>query len=233
MDIKITSTEIQIPSADKAFAQNTTISVAANMRDVLKEMGDIDKSEATVLVNSPVVIVPEDQLQDEDAETLYNVAITETDEEIIVIQQPVEALKVVALFAVSKDLNTVIEDNFKTFAFKHIAVGTLAAAIPTNSNAAKEGVAKILSLKNQSLSAFFYDNVMYAYAFKHSRLQFFNRYEATNAHDCAYILLSVWKQLGYSQLKDELLLSGETAFMNDLKELLGEFIKTVTVTSCA
>lgn len=227
MTINITNTEIQFPSVGKAFSQNTTISVAANMREALKEIADINTDEAVITVNPPVIIVPEEQLKEEDATALYNLSITETDEELLVVQQPIEAIKTVALFAVSKDLNTVIEDHFKKYEFSHIGIQNLADAVPTNENAAKESVAKVLSLKNQLLSAFFCDGVMYAYAFKQGRLNFFNRYEASNAHDCAYMLLSVWKQLGYSQLKDELALSGEVLFMNDLKELLGEFIKKV------
>lgn len=227
MEIKITNTEIQFPSIEKSYSQNTTISVAANMREALKETADIDSSEAVIIVNSPVVIVPEELLKDEDAATLYNQTITATDEEISVVQQPVKSLKVVALFAISKDLKTVVEDHFKKYEFKHVGINELEGNVPTNDNPAKEGVAKILSLKNQSLIVFFNDNIMYAYAFKQNRLNFFNRYEATSAHDCAYILLSVWKQLGYSQLKDELVLTGESLIKNDLRELLEEFIKKV------
>jgi len=227
MEIKITNTEIQFPSMEKSFPQNTTISVAANMRDALKDTDGIGKEEVTVVVNSPVVTVPQEQLEEEDATALYNLTVSATDEEIIVVQQYVKALKVVALFAVSKDLKTVIEDNFKKYEFKHVGINELEEAVPTNDNSAKEGVAKILSLKNQSLIVFLYDNIMYAYALKQNRLNFFNRYEATSAHDCAYILLSVWKQLGYSQLKDELVLTGESLLMDDLRELLGEFIKKV------
>lgn len=227
MEIRITNNEIQFPSLDKAYSQNTTISVAANMREALKEIADMDNSEVVVTVNSPVIIVPEEQFKDEDANILYNVAITETDEESIVLQQHIDELKTVALFAVSKDLNTVIEDHFKKYEFLHVGIQEVAAAIPSNENSTKDNVAKILSLKKQSLSAFFYDDIMYAYSFKQGRVNFFNRYEATNAQDCTYMLLSIWKQLGYSQLKDELHLTGEIAFMEELKELLSEFIKNV------
>lgn len=227
MTINITNTEIQFPSLGKAFSQNTTISVAANMREALKETEGIDTEEAVVTVNSPVIIVPEEQLKDEDAKALYNLSVTETDEELMVLQQPINELKTVALFAVSKDLNTVIEDNFKKYEFSHVAISLLDEVARANENNPGNGVAKILSLKNQQLSAFFNDNIMYAYAFKQGRLNFFNRYEATNAHDCAYMLLSIWKQLGYSQLKDQLHISGEVSFMEELKELLSEFIKNV------
>lgn len=227
MEIRITNNEIQFPSLDKAYSQNTTISVAANMREALKVITDIENSEVVVTVNSPVIIVPEEQLKDEDANILYNVAVTETDEESIVLQQHIDELKTVALFAVSKDLNTVIDDHFKKYEFLHIGIQQLIADVPSAESVAKEGVARVLSLKNQSLSVFFNDGFMYVYAFKQGRLNFFNRYEATHAHDCAYMILSIWKQLGYSQLKDQLHLSGELLFMNDLKELLGEFIKNV------
>ena len=227
MEIRITNNEIQFPSLDKAYSQNTTISVAANMREALKEIADMDASEVVVTVNSPVIVVPEEQLKDEDANILYNVAVVEMDEESIVLQQHIEELKTVALFAVSKDLNTVIEDHFKKYEFSHVGIQQLIADVPSVESVAKEGVARVLSLKNQSLSVFFNDGFMYVYAFKKGRFNFFNRYEATNAHDCAYMILSIWKQLGYSQLKDQLLLSGEVPFMNDLKELLGEFIKKV------
>lgn len=227
MEIIITNNEIQFPSIGKTFTQNTTISVAANMREALKEITDIDADEVTVQLNSPVIIVPKEQLEDEDATTLYNLSVTAVDEETIVVQQTVAALHTEALFSVSKDLKTVIEDHFKKYEFLHTGVLKLIADIPSEENSAKEGMARILSLKNQLLTAFFHDDIMYAYAMKQGRLSFFNRYEATNAQDCAYMLLSIWKQLGYSQLKATILLSGEVSFMNDLKELLSEFIKNV------
>lgn len=234
MEIIITKNEIRFPSIDKAFTQNTTISIAANMREALKEMTDIDTDEVTVELNSPVIIVPKEQLDEEDPTALYNLSVAEVDEEIIVVQQPIEFpsqgggdASIVALFAVSKDLNTVIEDHFKNYEFLHAGICKLIVDIPSEESHVKEGVAKILSLKNQLLTASFYDNIMYAYAMKQGRLNFFNRYEATNAHDCAYMLLSIWKQLGYSQLKDELHLTGEISFMEDLKEVLSEFIKNV------
>ena len=223
----ITNNEIQFPSKDKVFTQNTTISIAANMREALKEITDIDADEVTVQLNSPVIIVPKEQLEDEDATALYNISVTENDEETIVVQQTIAALHTEALFSVSKDLKTVIEDHFKKYEFLHTGILQLIADIPSEESSAKEGIAKILSLKNQLLTAFFCDNIMYAYAMKQGRLNFFNRYEATNAHDCAYMLLSIWKQLGYSQLKDDLHLTGEVSFMEELKELLSEFIKNV------
>lgn len=231
----ITNNEIQFPSIGKAFTQNTTISVAANMREALKEMTDIDTDEVTVQMNSPVIIVPKEQLDDEDATALYNLSISEVDEETIVVQQPIEFTslggsdtELVALFAISKDLNTVIEDHFKKYDFSHVGIQQFVASVSSESNSsAKDGIAKILSLKNHLLTAFFCDNIMYAYAMKQGRLNFFNRYEATNAQDCAYMLLSIWKQLGYSQLKDDLHLAGEISFMEELKEILSEFIKNI------
>ncbi len=226
MEIIITNNEIQLPSIGKSFSQNTTISVAANMREALKEMTDIATDEVTVLLNSPVIIVPEEQLKDEDPAALYSLSITPIDEEIVIVQQPVELTSqvggdanLVALFAVSKDLNTVIEDHFKKYEFSHVVINELKPLTISHY--------QLASRQSRELTAFFFDNVMYAYAFKQGRLNFFNRYEATNAHDCAYMILGIWKQLGYSQLKDELHLSGEILFMDDLKELLGEFIKKI------
>ena len=128
-------------------------------------------------------------------------------------------MKVVALYAVSKDLNTVIADNFKEHEFLQVGVEAMTAASPSKR--------EMSNGSSKTLFAYFYDTTMYAYAFKQGRLNFFNSYAAANAQDCAYILLSVWKQLGYNQLKDELVLHGEVIEKKEMKTLLEEFIKGV------
>ena len=221
MEIYIRSNTISIPSLEISYAQNTTISVAANMREMMKAYADkIDnKEKAVVFVDTPALTVPEEQLSEENAKELYKFSITATDEDTIIVQKPVEGLKVVALYAVSKDLNTVIADNFKEHEFLQVGVEAMTAASPSKR--------EMSNGSSKTLFAYFYDTTMYAYAFKQGRLNFFNSYEAANAQDCAYILLSVWKQLGYNQLKDELVLHGEVIEKKEMKTLLEEFIKGV------
>lgn len=216
MEIRITKDEILFPTISKSYKQKVGVSVAANMREALKEF-DVDDDEVVVYIDTPVVLIPEKQFEDEDAEQLYKLSVTtSSSEEIVVNENHLSELDTVMLFSLSKDLLTVIEDNFRQFTFRHIAADFFLSE-------------KCKECKEKKLYVFFYDKTMYAFAFKQGRLLFFNGYEASSAHDCAFLLLSVYKQLGYSQLKDKIELEGEVTFKEELKELLSDFVKNVSM----
>lgn len=215
MIIKITKDEFVFPTLGKEFKQAVGVSVAANMREALKEY-DASADEVVVYVDTPVVLMLENQLEEENPEQLYKLTVTNEGEEIVVLKNEFSEFNVSVLFSVSKDLMTVIEDNFQQFEIKHILTE-------------KFGEAKVSDYKEKTLYAFFYDKTMYAYAFKQGRLAFFNEFEANEAQNCVFLLLSVYKQLNYSQLKDEIILEGDVAFKDELKDLLSEFVKNVTV----
>ncbi len=215
MEIRITRDEIIFPTIGKSYKQVVGVSVAANMREALK-VHDVKDDEAVVYIATPVVLMPEAMTEEEDADQLYKLTITATsDEDIVVKQNVVMELETAFLFSLSKDLLTVLEDNFQECSFRHIAVDFFQ----------KE---KMAEYKEQKLYASFYDKMMYAYAFKQGRLLFFNEYDITTSQDCAFLLLSVYKQLGYKQLKDEIVIQGEVMFKDELHTLLAEFVKNIS-----
>lgn len=215
MRITIKKNEIVFSGINKNFSLNTSASIAANMREAIKAYKDMLKGDedVEVMLNVPAVIVPEELAKDEDTTALYNLSVsTPKDEEQMIINCPVPQLHVVALYAVSKDLNTVLEDNFKSHEFKHILIGN-----------------KEFNLQSKSLHAFFCENNIHIYYFKGSRLHYFNTLNADTTNDRMFYLLSVWKQFGLNQLKDTLELSGDIPEKEALTESLKEFIKKVTI----
>ena len=60
----------------------------------------------------------------------------------------------------------------------------------------------------RKLYGYFHDKRLEVFSFQQSRFQFCNSFEVTSAHDSVFFLLSVWKQLGLDQRKDELHLVG-------------------------
>ncbi len=214
MEITITKDEIIFPSLSKTYKQAVGVSVAANMRDALKELG-VKAEEVLMRVSTPSVILALEALEEEDAEKLYKMTVTTTDEEIVVLNSVVQQMQIALLFCVSKDLMTVVEDNFQQYKVRHILAECFSIINPSD-------------CKDRILHAYFYDNMMYAYAFKHGRLLFYNEYEANSSQDCTFLLLSVFKRLGYNQLKDEIVLEGEVDIKDELKDLLSEFVKNIS-----
>ena len=214
MEITITKDDIIFPSLTKTYKQAVGVSIAANMRDALKEFG-VKADEVVVRVATPSVMLTLDALEEEDAEKLYKLTVTTTEEEIVVMNNQVLQMQIALLFSVSKDLMTVVEDNFQQYEVRHVMAECFSSINPSDS-------------KDRILHAYFYDKMMYVYAFKHGRLLFYNEYEAVSSQDCTFLLLSVYKQLGYNQLKDEIVLEGEVAFKDELKDLLTEFVKNIS-----
>lgn len=215
MEIRITKDELIFPTLGKNYKQVVGVSVAANMREALKEY-DVKADEAVVYLDTPLVLMPESQLEEEDYDQLYRISITPSSgEEIVVLKNELSELDVAFLFSVSKDLMTVIEDNFQQYSLRHAVADMFHEE-------------KLSGYKEKKLYAYFYDKKMYAYAFKQNRLLFFNEYEAGTPQDYAFLLLSVFKQLGYAQLKDEIVVCGELLFKEELLSLLSEFVKNVS-----
>lgn len=60
------------------------------------------------------------------------------------------------------------------------------------------------------------------------KLLFSNRFEAHSVQDCLYYLLYIWKQNGLDQLKDRLYYQGEPSRCEELRQLLGAYVKYVS-----
>lgn len=211
-----------------SFPMNTGVSVAANMREALKTTMRGEKTEAEqaeVFIDTPMVMVPEEQLQYEDAEALYRMTVTTTEEEgIVIMQKPIPELNVVAVYAVNRELKTVIEDNFSGYEFTQMALPCLMKRM-------KDGTKGMALYK--TLWAYFNDKSMHIFAFDAmARLLFFNSFTAATPSDRAYLLLGVWKHLNLNQMKDKLRLMGDIPEKEALAAILHDFIQNYSLEGC-
>ena len=125
---------LQTDSADggndrETYALNSGIAVAANLRQALASCALLrhprQYDRVTVVVDTPVMLIPEDEYSAGSATLLYRNAfcLAAADE---VQTSPLDALGVVVAFAVNKDLHFVLNENFRYVCFEPRIASTLA-----------------------------------------------------------------------------------------------------------
>lgn len=193
------------------------ISMAANLREALKDdelkIGTWRK--VMVLIDSPVVMVPIDEYNEQNKETIYNYTLT-GQENNAVLATILPTVNAVALYSISKDLRLVLTDNFQDIKI-HPACGAVWQYLQRRSQ----------SGNNDKLYAYFHDGKMDVCSFRKNRFRFANAYETDNPNDATYFLLSAWKQLAMDSRKDEIYLLGDFTEYDKLTENLKEYVANV------
>lgn len=203
----------------ESYEMNMAISIAANLREAFttSELLQREYQKVWVLIDSPVMMVPIEEFQQDDMETLYHACVT-GQEGSIVLSHVVHTLNAVAVFAVNKDLNTVITDHFEDVRF-------MPTGQPVWEYLRENGVGR--EDNGEKLFAYFHDQRMEVFCFQQNRFKFFNSYNAQHAHDALYYLLYAWKQLGFKAESDFLYLTGEVIQRNWLLEKLHQYLQHV------
>lgn len=193
------------------------VSTAANLREAIRT-GAIDTGKwrrVMVLLDSPVVMVPLDEYQENDRDTLYRYAITGA-ENSSVVATVMPQLNSVALFAVNKDLRGVLADNFSDIKIHPVS-------LPVWQHLHKRS----LSGMEKKLYCHFHDGKVDVCSFNKNRFKFVNTFSAAHASDAAYYILNAWQLLAMDNRKDEIYLSGEPADKSALTDQLREFVTNV------
>ena len=125
-------------------------------------------------------------------------------------------LNAVALFAVNKDLKTVIDDHFTDAKWCPVCQ-------PVWNYMHQRSYAGI----RRKLYAYFYDKHMSVFSFTENRFRFVNTFDGTNSHDSVFFILSVWQQLGLDQRRDEMHLVGSIPEREEMIEQLRKFLQNV------
>ena len=202
------------------YALKANMSVAANLREAFKEEHYLHQQldEATLVVDTPVVLMPQEEYDAEklDIETLFASVMTgRKGEEKMVSKIP--ELGCVALYPVNVDLKTVVYDRCN-----HLEVENFMVPVW------KDYYARYYEKgKQRRLFAYFHDKTMDVFAFGQRRLQFANHFDATHAHDALYYMLFVWKQLGMNQQEDELFIIGEPNHKDWLMTRLKTYVANI------
>lgn len=201
------------------FVAKSGVSMAANLREAFKnaDLLQLPNPRAQVLIDTPCLPIPIEEYQEEDCETLYLHAFPST-ESSVVMTNILPELHAAALFAVNKDLKTVVEDHFSDVRF-------IALMRPIWTYMHRRG----MSRDQRKLYVYFHDGKMEVFCFERNRFLFSNVYTTRNTQDAIYFILFVWKQLVLNQQKDELYIAGNIPDKDTLLQKMKEYISKVTI----
>ena len=181
------------------YALNSSISMAANLREALRTVPLLDDNfeRVLVMVDTPTLMVPANLFVEEESEVLYRHAFTDVDQQLV-MHTVLPDLNAVVLFSIQKDLRNVIADNFSDVRYT-------AAVAPVWRHLHQRSYTG----QHQKLYGYFHDRRMEVFCFAQNRFKFCNSYAVNNPNDALYYLLAVWKQLGMEAERDELHLAGD------------------------
>ena len=108
------------------------------------------------------------------------------------------SLKAVCLFAISRDLQVVVQDRFEEVQF-------IQAMTPVWHHLHQRS----FTGHRNKLYGYFHGKQLDLFSFQQNRFKFCNTFEAGHSHDALYFLLYVWKQLRLESEHDELHIVGE------------------------
>jgi len=193
------------------------ISMAANLRQAFgkSRLLSMDFTDAVVVVDSPVLLVPIEEYEENDICTLYTHAYKRTVSSTV-LHSVLPGQNAVAAFAVNSDLKLVVSDNFRSSTFMPLMQ-------PVWNYLHKRS----FTGSRNKLFAYFHDRKVDVVSFRQNRFRFSNNFEADRCNDVVYYLLYVWKQLGYDVLHDELHIAGTPSEHDGLMEMLRRYVKNV------
>ena len=203
--IRISKGRLSFATADGSdvlyedYALNSSISMAANLREALRTLPllEDDFERVLVMVDTPTLMVPTNLFVEEESEVIYHHAFTDMEQQLV-MHTVLPDLNAVVLFAVQKDLRNVIADNFSDVRYT-------AAVAPVWRHLHQRSYTG----QHQKLYGYFHDRRMEVFCFAQNRFKFCNSYAVNNPNDALYYLLAVWKQLGMEAERDELHLAGD------------------------
>lgn len=205
----------------ESYALKSSISLAANLREALRNVPMLHESyqRVVVMTDSPMLIVPVSLFSEDHVDELYRYTYT-GQEQRVVVHSVVPELNAVAIFSVQKDFRQVLIDRFPQVSFR-----------PATSPVWYRFYQKSFTGNRAKLYGYCHDHRMDVFSFATNRFKFFNSYAVSNPDDALYYLLAVWKQLGMIPQEDELHLSGDLPEKETLLERTRQFVKRVYVSN--
>ena len=221
--IRISKGRLSFATADGSdvlyedYALNSSISMAANLREALRTVPLLEESfeRVLVMVDTYTLMVPANLFVEEESEELYHHAFTGQEQQLV-MHTVLPDLNAVVLFAVQKDLRSVIANNFGDVRYT-------AAVAPVWRHLHQRSYTG----QHQKLYSYFHDRRMEVFSYAQNRFKFCNSYAVNNPNDALYYLLAIWKQLTMDAEHDELHLVGDIPERDQLLEEAQKFVKRV------
>lgn len=221
--IRISKGRLSFATADGSdvlyedYALNSSISMAANLREALRTVPLLEESfeRVLVMVDTYTLMVPANLFVEEESEELYHHAFTGQEQQLV-MHTVLPDLNAVVLFAVQKDLRSVIANNFGDVRYT-------AAVAPVWRHLHQRSYTG----QHQKIYSYFHDRRMEVFSYAQNRFKFCNSYAVNNPNDALYYLLAIWKQLTMDAEHDELHLVGDIPERDQLLEEAQKFVKRV------
>ena len=221
--IRISKGRLSFATADGSdvlyedYALNSSISMAANLREALRTLPllEDDFERVLVMVDTPTLMVPTNLFVEEESEVIYHHAFTDMEQQLV-MHTVLPDLNAVVLFAVQNDLRSVIANHFDNVRYTS-AVAPVWRHLHQRSYTGQ----------HQKLYGYFHDRRMEVFSFTQNRFKFCNAYAVNNPNDALFYLLAVWKQLAMEPEHDELYLVGDIPERDQLMEEAQKFVKRV------
>lgn len=212
-----TTIDVQGQVVMEQYPVNSTITMAANLREALRTSNILSKQylRTLVMVDSPVLMIPTDLFHEEKKAELYFHAFTKREQQTI-MHTVLPDLNSVALFSIDKDLLAVVNDRMSQ-------PSIVAAMAPVWRHLHQRSYTGT----HQKLYSYFHNQHMEVFSFANNRFKFCNTYVVNNSSNALYYLLSVWKQLGLVPEHDELYLVGDLPDDEALLNEARQFVKRV------
>ena len=197
------------PITYEPYVVKSGISMAANLREALKGAGlsQMGIRKALVMVDAPVLLIPVEIFEEGKMATMYSQSFPPKEQELM-LYNVLPDLNAVAVFAINKDLKTVLDDNFPDLKIT-VAMSPVWRHFHHRS---------FTGTRNK-LYGYLHDQKLDVFAFQQNRFKFCNQFDTNRTQDTTYFLMYVWKQLMLSAEQDELHLAGE-GLVDDKNELV-------------
>jgi hypothetical protein len=193
------------------------VSVPANLREAFKtgDYVDEDTAKVFIMVDTPSLLVPIEQFDENDMEALFSYSYPPGQEKRVILYNVLPDLKAVCVFAINKNLDTVIKDRFESgYNFVH-------ALTPVW----RQLHQRSFTGHRNKLYGYFNSKKLHIFSFQQNRFKFCNSFDAAQAHDALYYLLYVWKQLRLESEHDELHILGDIPEQEWLLQELKRFLQ--------
>lgn len=201
------------------YKVNESLSLTANLKQAIDELewlGYTYQAVNIVTVTHRYTLVPMDFFEDEQVEAIFYHNFKPMDNEAV-LYQILHKSNAVLLFGIDKAFLTLLQEQFPQAQIQ-VQAAPLVEYLSTRNRLEKHR--QLLCYANE-------EQITIA-AMERRSLLLCNSFTCHCTADRLYYLLYTWKQLGFDQLQDELLLVDNTAASEELKQELSRYIQQVT-----
>lgn len=172
-----------------------------------------------LLVNEQYTFIPLELFDENQKDIIFDYNISRFDNELI-HQNVLKNNSCVVLFAVDNNICDFLKKRFPDMKlYSQASVLTEYFSLQSR------------SVRLKQMFAYLRSTCVDIFCFDRGAISLVNSYKCNSVTDFSYYLLLVWKQLGMSQLNDELYIVGNKGVKEELVEILSNFVKKLTVLS--